>query len=203
MGNNFMTQSTIDRELIDPTEDMICSVVEFCLTSLLLALITPSTAKDISPSLKNHNVASVVTVLMAAEFWNLTGWRMLRMLERTQSLILSMISGLLMECLDTTINGLLKLLTKSPESLTKEENTLPNILPILSENKLSLIAYLLFPNTAILKTTALLTPFVANWEWKKSVLNDPNPTWIHYSLTNFIKTSINRLPIILFWNVRF
>ena len=84
------------------------------------------------------------------------------MLERTQSLILSMISGLLMECLDTTINGLLKLLTKSPESLTKEENTLPNILPILSENKLSLIAYLLFPNTAILKTTALLTPFVAN-----------------------------------------
>lgn len=86
------------------------------------------------------------------------------MLERTQSLILSMISGLLMECLDTTINGLLKLLTKSPESLTKEENTLPNILPILSESKLSLIAYLPFLNTAILKTTALLTLFVANSE---------------------------------------
>jgi len=68
MDSNFMTQSTIDRELIDPMEDTICSVVEFYLTSLLLALITPSTIKDISPSLKNHNAASVVTVLMAAEF---------------------------------------------------------------------------------------------------------------------------------------
>lgn len=63
-----MTQSTIDRELIDPTEDMICSAVELYLTSLLLALITLLTTKDISPSLKNHNAASVVTVLMAAEF---------------------------------------------------------------------------------------------------------------------------------------
>jgi hypothetical protein len=68
MDRNFMTQSTIDKELIDQTEDTICSAVEFYLTSLLHALITLSKTKDISLSPKNHNAASVVTVLTVAEF---------------------------------------------------------------------------------------------------------------------------------------
>ena len=69
-----------------------------------------------------------------------------------------------MECLDTIINGLLKLQTKSLENLIKEENILLITLLILLENKLSLTAYLPFLNTAILKLTALLIQFVANLE---------------------------------------
>ena len=62
-----MTPSTTEKESIEPMENTILFVAEFCQTSPLLAFITPLITKDGSFTHKNLNVASVVIVSMDAE----------------------------------------------------------------------------------------------------------------------------------------